>query len=557
MMKKTKMFLMLSLTVTLSTNLFLGCSNKNTKETLKNNEVVTNFDSIDKHIDNNESLPLNISVDSRMEILSVVEYLADYSKKDNMIYSGDSTYKKDIDEFFKDYKEHSVVSYFEELSNYGFSYDAPSNLMIYLSNDLKERKDSTPIDDDVILRAGGKENIDKFLELLRDFKEESNFDTFFNEHENYYSKLTSKIKEKLESTNCMDNLKNFYGTNQNSYNIIIVPLNAGGYGIRIPQENDKYDVYSVICPINDEKYLSSFVWHEFSHSYVNPLTEEYLSKVSKYENLFKPICDKMNNQAYGKWEICVNEHIVRAVTSKLSSKVFGDGVGNSELRKHKLKSFFYIDALYERLEEYENNRDKYKTFADFYPRLIDVFKELFEQDLGDDFYKLDFIGPLNSVYLNKEPNVFIVPTNEDNKETEKQIKEYVTEIRDILNKDSNIISDKEALEQDLSDKNIYVYGTPNGNLWLKKHIDKLPVTIDSNKIIAEKTYEGTNLRYITAWPNFENKEKGIAIYTAQNAKDIIGICNVYHGPTDYVIADKEALNSGDYYKEGAKWSFQK
>ncbi len=41
--------------------------------------------------------------------------------------------------------------------------------------------------------------------------------------------------------------------------------------------------------------------------------------------------------------------------------------------------FIYIAALAERLKEYEGQPDKYPTFADFYPRLIDVFKEIKER----------------------------------------------------------------------------------------------------------------------------------------------------------------------------------
>lgn len=79
------------------------------------------------------------------------------------------------------------------------------------------------------------------------------------------------------------------------------------------------------------------------------------------------------------------------------------------------------------------------------------------------------------------------------------------------------------------------YGTPSGNLLLKKYIDLLPVKIEKDKIIADTVYPGNGLRYITAWPNPQNSKIGIVIYTAQKADDIIGINSVFKGLTDIVI----------------------
>ncbi|WP_206870715.1 DUF4932 domain-containing protein [Clostridium zeae] len=44
--------------------------------------------------------------------------------------------------------------------------------------------------------------------------------------------------------------------------------------------------------------------------------------------------------------------------------------------------FIYINAITEKLKEYENNREKYPTFDDFHPKLIELFKELSEKQKG-------------------------------------------------------------------------------------------------------------------------------------------------------------------------------
>ena len=58
-------------------------------------------------------------------------------------------------------------------------------------------------------------------------------------------------------------------------------------------------------------------------------------------------------------------------------------------------------------------------------------------------------------------------------------------------------------------------------------------------------------------PNPQNYKSPLVIYTAQDAKDIIGINNVFHGPTDFIVAkDGEELHSGFYDKNEETWRFK-
>jgi len=74
--------------------------------------------------------------------------------------------------------------------------------------------------------------------------------------------------------------------------------------------------------------------------------------------------------------------------------------------------------------------------------------------------------------------------------------------------------------------------------------------------VADKVYQGTDLRFISAWPNPQNPKRGILIYTAQQAGDIVGINSVFHGPTDYVVArGTTVLKAYNYKKNKDNWSF--
>ena len=81
-----------------------------------------------------------------------------------------------------------------------------------------------------------------------------------------------------------------------------------------------------------------------------------------------------------------------------------------------------------------------------------------------------FGGPINQGF--KPPVVAIVPTQERQSELNTQIREYVSLSRTGVKalRGCQILTDREALEADLSGKSLVVYGTPSGNAFLAKHM---------------------------------------------------------------------------------------
>ena len=508
---------------------------------------------------------LNVVVDARLELLAVVQLLSNYGERLGLITRYDFPYKRDVVEYFPPYKNHHAVQLFAEMSKSGFSFDAPPAAMLYLS-DPPGLNTQLPFTDYLNGRAGGQKRLNQFVSSLRDFANQTKFMEFYKSHQGVYQQIVTNAWMKMESVDYIGTLESYYGMKHNSYNIILVPLFVGGYGHRVERPDGACDIYNICGPINIENDLPVFgtvesfrdlAWHEFGHSFVVPTMGKLHSSISKYSSLYEPISDTMKKQAYGAWEICVNEHLVRAVAARLAYQQISKEAPERTLLYEKTRGFFYVEALCKRLEKYENERNKYRTFADFSPELIDVFKELSEKKLGSEFYSVPFTGTINAVVSDNKAVVLIVPTNENNKTAQDRIHAYVTAIRDKFFKDSPILTDKDALKKDLSSNSIVVYGTPAGNIWLSKHITELPVRIASDQITAETAYPGEHLRFISAWPNPQNPKKGIVLYTAQQAEDVMDINSVFHGPTDYVIAKgKEILKSADYNRQNRPWTFK-
>ena len=70
----------------------------------------------------------------------------------------------------------------------------------------------------------------------------------------------------------------------------------------------------------------------------------------------------VEDHSYGTWESAVNEHIVRALTARHASSHISASAGAEELQRDKDKRFLYLDALIERLKQYEYNpRSSFRT----------------------------------------------------------------------------------------------------------------------------------------------------------------------------------------------------
>jgi len=172
-----------------------------------------------------------------------------------------------------------------------------------------------------------------------------------------------------------------------------------------------------------------------------------------------------------------------------------------------------------------------------------------------------FQGPINAAGESSPSTVMIVPTNEADKAVEQRIQDYVRGMQKFImerfpGRDVKVVTDAEALQMDLSQNAVSVYGTPKGNLWLARYIAALPVVIEPNGITADRLYKGSNLRFISTWPHPQNPKLGMVIYTVQRAEDIVGINSIMHGPTDYLVAQGQTvLRAADYVNKEGQWAF--
>ncbi len=328
---------------------------------------------------------IRVEVVPQVELISIVQMISKYPTVFDFLMAKDtSDYKTDVINHFGSFKEHPAVHMLERLSFQPgmLNFSAPSNIMLYTDQHLNLRTD-IKLDDFVISRAGGMDSLRVFLILLCDFASQTAFNTFYLGHRDYYLKIIENTIKNLGSTDYISELETFYGRKQESYNIVLVSLyNYVGYGNSLLCSNDKREIYNTMGPakvinkvpfFGNENYLKYLIRHEFSHPFINPLTEKSWDYIKNYSNKFDSIPEIAQKNICGDWQECINEFIIRSITTQIAYNE-SDDVGLQAYKIEKKMGVSYLDRLLKEMKFYQLNRDRYPTFESFYMNILDVFK---------------------------------------------------------------------------------------------------------------------------------------------------------------------------------------
>ena len=328
---------------------------------------------------------LQISIDPRIELINIVQTLSTYPFIDR-----ESSHSKKAQAYFKEAATLDAVTFTDELHKKGFGFDVPLLFMLHLSA-VPELKKVFVYPDRLVEKARGEHNLERYRVALAEFARQSDFYTFWEQNQEFYKKTVRKTASYLETIDYVKALEEYYNETQGGYHLVLNPVSENfNYGPKMPSSSGEFEIYGIVAldesedgiPYLNNADMENLLWHEFSHSFVNPLSDKYLDKVMVNESLHEPIKKEMKTQGYGSWLTCVNEHIVRAATIRIiaiNSKL----EHAQELLKEELsKGFVYIEPLIEALKRYEMKRDSEGiTFTDFYPELLSVFDQLREKGI--------------------------------------------------------------------------------------------------------------------------------------------------------------------------------
>ncbi|MGE5652787.1 MAG: DUF4932 domain-containing protein, partial [Bacillota bacterium] len=325
-----------------------------------------------------------VAIDPRMELLSIVQSLGEYASKFPVMTKHSFSYRSEVEAAFAPWRDHQAVRIFDRLSQRpytpeapAFYFGAPPEAMLYLLPDFTLHPDIY-LNEFLVNRAGGRESLEEFIAAMQDFCRQADFHTFYAKHQPTYQQLVQTTSEAIGTKPYVEILEAFYGQQQKSYTLVLIPLYGSvGFGPHLECVDGTRNIYSILGPktvenglpaFGTQSYFDRMLIHELSHSFINPLTEQYRKEV---DQLARPdlVTEVSAKSGYGEWYDVVNEYIIRAITAHFAYQDSREK-GDQELANCELKGFRAVAQLLDPIRRYAADRERYVGFSEFYPELL-------------------------------------------------------------------------------------------------------------------------------------------------------------------------------------------
>jgi hypothetical protein len=316
---------------------------------------------------------MNVEFDKRLELIYGILYCVNKDLNNNLF---PGLFKEELpnycNEFYDMYKSGITEDFIDFIKNYELANDwnQPACIALSLDNNYNIIENET-LKERVILK-NDKFNKEKLEKFLKEFVKNSNYEEFYNNHKVLYENIINEFKKSmsLSDTKNGDVITNFYGYKLGKMFIKLYNFTTGSMGILIG--DNQYYIQRVANIGEDEKHFKfkpkfHVMLHEFSHPYIGPLVEKYLSQID-FTNFYNQVKKDGFSDVYTEmipYQI-FNEFLVRAISIYLESKFVSKEITEQRIEEQKANGFTNIDEVIEVL----NNRDNYNSFEEFFAKEI-------------------------------------------------------------------------------------------------------------------------------------------------------------------------------------------
>lgn len=315
-----------------------------------------------------ESKYLNVKCDKRLEFIFAIHsaYLKKTNNEDfDWVECPDIPYMNELFILLKDNLTSNLCKYIEEAFD---ECDIPSKIAFVLDDNFDIQEDK--INGSISFSYG---NIQKFSLLLKDLANKVNWNKYYEYVKEFYNDfIINEIK--LPNIDVKD-IINFYGYKKKSYNYLPSVLVNGGFSVTDSEDNVyairgfQYDEEEKEW-LNDFDYLIENLFHEISHSYINPLIDKYFERFDNIGN----ITNSTLNNSYQREKTIICEYLVRTNATILASKYTNNLNATEWIKEH---GFPYLQEI---IDYTLNNRLEYKTYEEFLVNsLIPYINELIDK----------------------------------------------------------------------------------------------------------------------------------------------------------------------------------
>jgi hypothetical protein len=329
---------------------------------------------------------LDVRVDPRVELMAVLFHMAG---RDEYTMTQVPRWEAAVDSHFGHFTEHPAVAMTERLAGpYNVGYFVPMNLAVHVTAPPALAPRSPLASSPSIHRTWTTypDTTARYLELVRSFARATRFENFLWSQRALIDSTEARLRRLVNETVDRAWFDAFWGTEPGARFVLVPGLTNGraSYGVEY-RDSAAHALYAItgVMETDDGGFpvfgpdFTATVVHELNHPYANPLAAAWLDSLrGPAEALHAARSDAFRRQAIGSAETLVIESLVRAAVARYRLATEGPGARDAEVAEQVALGFAWMPELVALLGEYEADRDRWPTVADFMPRIVAFFQAL-------------------------------------------------------------------------------------------------------------------------------------------------------------------------------------
>ena len=387
MKNRKKLYLIIFIFVALATIAFLNLRNRASENKISEPLPTSAVSAIetDFPIDYMESNKdqVQVVVPRVYELLNIVESITESGLQGKYNLNYNSDYYKEVIIHFKPYKDHPVVAEYEKVRN-EYSYSTLRRVFTYEFEYNKIVKGE-------IYKHKESDKAKAFIKLLTDFAQKSNFNDFYDRHQDYYLQKIKQFKNYTDLKKIWQWLEKNYPDRYDSYKVVLSPLVFGSHNTTtyVDKEDQFHEIIMFVSPVElftrhnyeNEALIYSLtermVFTEIDHNYVNVVTdrEENMRKILE---VFGDL-DKWNRQnGYGRSDITFNEYMTWATACLYVYDYYPKEVYDQFIKyttdTMRARGFVKFEEFYNELLELYKTKEEpiYKLYPDILKKAEEI-----------------------------------------------------------------------------------------------------------------------------------------------------------------------------------------
>lgn len=345
--------------------------------------------------------PIEVRVDPNFELIAMVCHLAGYKEYALSQYKEQD--RKLIKDRFGSFTNHPTVKAFKAYrEKAGVGYDAPAALSVHLKPDLSGYLVPLEPWPQRLDTRWKKIDLEKVRRELVDFRSAARFDEWYAARAEANRTIVGESIKKISDMHLPEWLGSYYGPQKRRMSLrVVVSLMTGGnnYGCSI----DLSDEETLYTPIvgHSEWGIVQILPHEFSHPFNRAPDRRILREVEResphalagLKKEFEKVKGQMSRQAYDNFHTWWGETFNRANELRYFRSYLPEYEDRStkyvvvkftdmvmyRLEMFEAMGFALVRPLYNLLDKYEADREKYKTLDDFVPVVVDFLIERYSK----------------------------------------------------------------------------------------------------------------------------------------------------------------------------------